>query len=141
MAAIEFKKPKLPSLDSGNLEVNFKVFKQSIQIYFKATKSDREDKEVQMARLLNLLGSEGLKIYNTFNLQDPTVDEILRNEEILEDLMKMVGHSAKIHNHHYLQQQKMRTLETMRTFLHVFATGRIADEDVVLQPGKKQLEI
>lgn len=48
-----------------NLSGYFKIFKQEIQIYFKATETNKKYVDVQVARLLNLLGHDGLRLYNT----------------------------------------------------------------------------
>jgi len=63
----------------GNISENFKLFKQEVVIYFKATKTDKKDNDVQVTRLLNLLGQDGLKILNTIKKKDgeETVNSIL----------------------------------------------------------------
>lgn len=54
----------------GNLSENFKRFKQHWEIYLVASgKDDKEDK-VKIATLLNLIGEEGIEIYNTLKLTD-----------------------------------------------------------------------
>jgi len=62
---------------SGNINDNFRVFKQEINIYFKATKTNKVDNDVQVARLLNLMGSEMLKIYNTLSITETDTDDII----------------------------------------------------------------
>jgi len=79
--SLEFNRPRGLCLD-GNISENFKVFKQEILIYFKATETDKKDTEVQVARLLNLLGHDGLKLYNTIKKEEKeTVDTILKSLE------------------------------------------------------------
>lgn len=47
-------------------------------VYFKATETDKKDNDVQVARLLNLLGQDGLKIYITIkDDKEETVKSIL----------------------------------------------------------------
>lgn len=46
---------------TANLNYNFKIFKQEIEVYFMATETNTKIQEVQVARLLNLLGPNGLK--------------------------------------------------------------------------------
>jgi len=76
-----FNKPG-PLMLSGNINEHFRLFKQEINIYFKPTKTDKEDYDVQVARLLNLMGTEVLKIYNTLNISDTdTVETILKKFE------------------------------------------------------------
>jgi len=43
-----------------------------------ATETYQKPKEVQVARLLNLLGSDGLKLFNTFKIEDKTVEAIFK---------------------------------------------------------------
>jgi len=59
-----------PLVLQGNINEHFRMFKQEVNVYFKATKTDKEDKDVQVARLLNLMGTDELKIYNTLNITD-----------------------------------------------------------------------
>jgi len=61
---MEFYKPA-PLKMTGNLPQNFKFFKQQIEIYITATETDTKSKGVQVARLLNLMGADALKVYNT----------------------------------------------------------------------------
>jgi len=74
---MEFNKPD-PLKMTGNLAENFKNFRQQLQIYFDATESHSKKEATQVAILLNLLGSDGLKIYNTLKIPNKTVFEILK---------------------------------------------------------------
>lgn len=73
---MECNKPGVLIME-GNLHENFKIFKQQIQIFFKATKTDEESNGVQVARLLNLMGTDALKVYNTLEVKTKTVETIL----------------------------------------------------------------
>jgi len=53
------------------------VFKQEINIYFKATKTNKEENDVQVARLLNLMGTDALKIYNTLGIKEKEIVEAI----------------------------------------------------------------
>ncbi|CAI6351052.1 unnamed protein product [Macrosiphum euphorbiae] len=77
---MDFNKPA-PLKLNGNLNDNFKLFKQEIQIYLVATETNKKSKDVQVVRLLNLLGPEGLKLYNTFSIEVITVENILNSLE------------------------------------------------------------
>lgn len=77
---MEFNRPANLKL-TGNLNDNFKVFKQEIEVYFMTTETNTKSKEVQVARLLNLLGPDGLKLYNTFKIDDITVENIFKSLE------------------------------------------------------------
>jgi len=80
---MEFDKPKNLKL-SGSLAENFKIFKDEITVFFEATKTTSKPMKTQVARLLNLLGIEGLKLYRSFKTDNTmgTVDSILK---ILEE--------------------------------------------------------
>ena len=76
--SLEFNKPGGLCLE-GNLAENYKSFKQEIQINFKATGTNKKEVDVQVARLLNLLGHDGLKLYNTIKkVEEETVETILK---------------------------------------------------------------
>jgi len=76
-----FNKPG-PLVLNGNINEQFRVFKQEINIYFKATKTNKEENDVQVARLLNLMGTDALKIYNTLGIkEEETVEAILKKIE------------------------------------------------------------
>uniref|UniRef100_A0A8D8RX22 Peptidase A2 domain-containing protein n=1 Tax=Cacopsylla melanoneura TaxID=428564 RepID=A0A8D8RX22_9HEMI len=76
---MEFNKPAPLEFGSSNVAESFKVFKEEIQIYFTATKTVNESREIQVARLKNLLGPEGRRVYATlYNGNDKeTVNSIL----------------------------------------------------------------
>ncbi|XP_022161148.1 uncharacterized protein LOC111027197 [Myzus persicae] len=63
---MEFNKPA-PLKMTGNLSQNFKFFKQQIEIYMTATETDEKSKTIQVARLLNLMGTDALKVYSKTN--------------------------------------------------------------------------
>lgn len=58
----EFEKPTILKLE-GNVEANFDLFRQEIDIYFTATETNKKSKEIQVARLLNLMGPDARRIY------------------------------------------------------------------------------
>jgi len=70
---MEFNKPLRMT---GNLSQNLKFFKQEVGIYMSATETDSKSKEVQVARLLNLIGTEALKVYNTLITTTDTDTEV-----------------------------------------------------------------
>lgn len=49
-----FNRPKVLKL-TGNLNVNFKLFKQGFEVYFVSIETNTKSKDVQVVRLLNLL--------------------------------------------------------------------------------------
>lgn len=50
----------------GNLNENWKRFKQSFEIYLLASALEKSEDERKIAILLNLIGEEALEVYNTF---------------------------------------------------------------------------
>ncbi|VVC29807.1 Protein-tyrosine phosphatase-like,Dual specificity phosphatase, catalytic domain,Tyrosine, partial [Cinara cedri] len=75
---MEFNKPECLKL-TGNVAENFRLFKEDVQVFFEATETTTKPMKVQVARLLNLIGTDGVKIYKTFNVQpsEETVEIIL----------------------------------------------------------------
>ncbi|KAI5754648.1 hypothetical protein M8J77_010294 [Diaphorina citri] len=83
LPVIETVEPGLSRLREGNVIENFKKFKQEVEIYFTATETYEKPEKVQTARLLNLMGEEALRVYNTFGLpsDEETVESILHQFE------------------------------------------------------------
>lgn len=64
---------------SGNVHENWKVFRQSFELYLLAAGLDDEDDQRKIALLLTVAGRAALDVYNTF---------IFTNEDIdLEDVL------------------------------------------------------
>ncbi|CAI6359275.1 unnamed protein product [Macrosiphum euphorbiae] len=74
---MEFNKPD-PLKMTGNLVENFRNFRYQLQMYFNATECHSKEEATQVAILLDLLGSDCLKIYNTLKIPSITVFEILK---------------------------------------------------------------
>ena len=51
---------------NGDLVNNWKLWKQKFELYLTASGKEKKEDNVKIAILLNLLGDEGIKIYNTF---------------------------------------------------------------------------
>lgn len=54
----------------GNVAENFKRFKQNVEIYLQATGKQSKPDEVKVAIFLNLIGEEGVEIFNTLALTE-----------------------------------------------------------------------
>ncbi|XP_072376376.1 uncharacterized protein [Diabrotica undecimpunctata] len=54
----------------GNVAENFKRFKQSFEIYLMPSGKSGKSDEVKVAILLNLIGEEGIEIYNSLELTE-----------------------------------------------------------------------
>lgn len=61
---MEFNKPAVLDVN-GDISSNFETFKEEVKIYLVATETEKKSREIQVARLKNLLGSEGLKLYKS----------------------------------------------------------------------------
>ncbi|XP_017892179.1 uncharacterized protein K02A2.6-like [Ceratina calcarata] len=58
-----------PQLElSGNIAENYKKFKQRLEIYLMANDFDGKPDERKVAILLNIIGEEGLEVFNNFQL-------------------------------------------------------------------------
>lgn len=71
------------------------MFKQEIKIYFKATETNKIDKGVNLARLLNLICRDGLKLYNTIKkVGEVLLDIILKSleEYCISKINKIIEH-------------------------------------------------
>ncbi|XP_059052690.1 uncharacterized protein LOC131847216 [Achroia grisella] len=55
---------------SGNLAEKWRAFKQGLEIYLLAADLEKIPDARKVAILLNLVGEEGIKIYNNFNLKN-----------------------------------------------------------------------
>jgi len=77
---MEFNKPESLKL-SGNIAENFKLFKDEVTIFFEATETILKSQATQVARLLNLIGTDGLKLYRSIKRpkdEKETVETILK---------------------------------------------------------------
>ncbi|KAK9709512.1 hypothetical protein QE152_g26570 [Popillia japonica] len=59
-----------PLIWEGNVADNYKKFKQLFDIYAEATGVNNYASERRVAVLLNLIGEEGVKIFNNFQMAD-----------------------------------------------------------------------
>lgn len=68
---------------SGNISQNWKTWKQKFENFLIASGKHRKVEEVKIAVFLNVLGDDGLEIYNTFELtdDDKKLDTILKKFE------------------------------------------------------------
>lgn len=64
---MDFNKPDPLNLTSGNVTLNFTLFKEEALNYLTATETDTKTRTVQVARLKNLLGPDARKAYAATN--------------------------------------------------------------------------
>lgn len=82
--SMEFNKPSEFDVNVDNLSESFKRFRTEVEVYFVATETEKKSREVQVARLKNLLGSEGLKLYSTITTLKPGVETVNSVLDVLE---------------------------------------------------------
>lgn len=63
-------RPPQPLSFEGDLSANWKLWKQKFELFLTASGKNNKDDNVKVAILLNLLGDEGIRIYNTFEYLD-----------------------------------------------------------------------
>lgn len=73
---MEFNKPSILCVSGSNVSENFKRFQEDIEIYFTATKTNNESREIQVARLKNLMGPEARKIYTSLSQCEPSKETV-----------------------------------------------------------------
>lgn len=81
---MEFNKPSQFDLN-GNVADNFRTFQEEVEIYFIATETGKKPKEVQVARLKNLMGPEALKLYRSITQLKPEEETVAAILEQLRD--------------------------------------------------------
>lgn len=81
---MELNKPECLKL-TGNVDENYKLFKEKVLVFFEATKTTSKSEKVQAARLLNLIGNDSIKIHRIFNV-DPKEETVEIVFKILEEL-------------------------------------------------------
>ncbi|KAJ8685555.1 hypothetical protein QAD02_021348 [Eretmocerus hayati] len=72
--------PPPPLVIDGNLEENWKKWKQKFELFIVATGLESKEDGRKIAVLLNIIGEDALDMYNTFSL---TIDQ----EKSLEDVI------------------------------------------------------
>ncbi|GFT79133.1 transposon Tf2-9 polyprotein [Trichonephila clavipes] len=66
----------------GNVKEKWRKWRQELENYLLATEKDDQTDKIKIAILLNLLGSEGFEIYNTFKLESKAIfSEVLQKFE------------------------------------------------------------
>lgn len=70
---------------NGSINENVRLFKQEINIYFKATKTNKEDNDRRVAKLLNLMKYNALQMYNTLNILETVAVEKEKTLKQFED--------------------------------------------------------
>ncbi|GBN38205.1 Transposon Ty3-G Gag-Pol polyprotein [Araneus ventricosus] len=66
-----FRPPAPLKFSIGNVKEKWRKWRQELENYLLATEKDERTDKIKIAILLNLLGSEGLEIFNTFKFEPP----------------------------------------------------------------------
>lgn len=66
---MDLKAPKELCFD-GNLNENWKVWKQELTLYITATEKTKKSDEIKSSILLSCIGKKGREVYNTFTIDD-----------------------------------------------------------------------
>lgn len=69
MEGLSFK-PPTPLSFSGNVSLNWKKFRQQFEIFLVAFGGGEMKDDRKLAMLLNVVGEEGLEVYNTFTIKE-----------------------------------------------------------------------
>lgn len=78
------KPPKELSLN-GNISENWRKFKQSFDICLKASGNIEKSNEIKVAILLNIVGEDGIELYNSFNLQETERNDLTKVLQCFEE--------------------------------------------------------
>lgn len=107
----------LPLLVVGNLADNWKIFKQNFLNYIEAPKIPSTNSETHVAILLNLIGEDGLRIFNTLNLTESQVNDLHKVLDALESYCTESHRGDLIYKRSVFNQRCQRNDETFDAFL------------------------
>ncbi|KAK7933488.1 hypothetical protein WMY93_004384 [Mugilogobius chulae] len=75
-------KPPAPLKMTGNVDANWKIFKQQFMLYISAVGVDSRANERKIALLLTIAGAEAIDVFNTFTYNEPEdkdkFDEVIK---------------------------------------------------------------
>lgn len=129
---MDFRPPAPLTFSAGNVKEKWKKWRQELDNYMLATeKHDKPDK-IKIAILLNLLGSEGLEIFNTFEFATP--EEKGKYTAVLESFQNYCSPRQNVVYERYkffsCIQQEGQTIECYVTQLKTLAsTCEFADQE------------
>ncbi|GAA6087606.1 uncharacterized protein K02A2.6-like [Tachysurus ichikawai] len=75
-------KPPTPLKMTGNVDANWRNFKQQFQLYIAAVGVDHLEEERKIALLLTIAGAEAIEIFNTFVYNEPNDKD--KSDEVLK---------------------------------------------------------
>ncbi len=107
----------LPLLVVGNLADNWKIFKQNFLNYIESPNVHSANSETKVAILLNLIGEDGLHIFNTLNLTESQVGDLHKVLNALEAYCTESHRSDLIYKRSVFNQRCQGNDETFNEFL------------------------
>lgn len=107
----------LPLLVVGNLADNWKIFKQNFLNYIDDPKLRSSNTETQVAILLNLIGVDGLRIFNSLNLVESQVNDLQTVLKALEAYCTESHRSDIIYKRAVFNQRCQGNQENFDAFL------------------------
>ncbi|XP_037025259.1 solute carrier organic anion transporter family member 74D isoform X2 [Bradysia coprophila] len=107
----------LPLLVVGNLADNWKIFKQNFLNYIQAPKIRSTSAETHVAILLNLIGEDGLRIFNTLNLTESQVNDLHKVLDAMEAYCTESHRSDIVYKRSVFNQRCQGKDETFDAFL------------------------
>lgn len=111
-----FRQPGPLTLSGGNLEAEWKLWKQKFKNYLLASGISEKPDRVQLATFLHVLGDEGLAVYNTFRFSD---DEVEKLDVAME---KMEGYCLPRKNEVYERFQFWQLQQAFGESIDAFVT-------------------
>lgn len=107
----------LPLLVVGNLADNWKIFKQNFLNYIESPKFRSTNAETHVAILLNLIGEDGLRIFNKLNLTESQVNDLDKVLDALETYCTESHRSDIVYKRSVFNQRCQGKEETFNDFL------------------------
>lgn len=108
---------------SGNVSENLRKFKQRFNLFLEATGKTKEDGKTQVAILLNLIGEDGIEVFNTFKLEEEDAKDIKivldKFEEYCQPLKNVIFERYKFFN---IAQKEGKTFDSFLTELQTAAS-------------------
>ncbi|GFT54743.1 transposon Ty3-G Gag-Pol polyprotein [Nephila pilipes] len=126
-----FRPPAPLKFSLGNVKEKGRNWRQELENYLLPTEKDERADKIKIAILLNLLGSEGLEIYNTFKFESPeskvNYSEVLQKFEYCSQRQNVVYERYKFFSCVQLEGQ---TIESYVTHLKTLvSTCEFAEQE------------
>ncbi|XP_073965286.1 uncharacterized protein [Choristoneura fumiferana] len=111
----------LANVTSGNLSAEWQKWKKSCKIYFEACEINKKEKKVQLNIILHIIGEKCREVYEQFNEEIQTVDQLLKR---FDDYFIPKKNLAVERHRFFTRNQK----ELESTEQYVFELNKIASK-------------